>query len=59
MGRDELLQLIAELREQVVMALDEEPNEKIKQRLEAILRLTDGLHDENDNGNGLDEDSIH
>lgn len=46
MGRDELLQLLAELREQVELALREDPNAKIKKRLELILKLTEGLSEE-------------
>lgn len=43
MGRDELLELLAQLREQVALALGEDPNAKIRERLEQILRLTEGL----------------
>lgn len=54
MGRDELLQLLAELREQVEAALTEEPNEKIRKRLEMILSLTEDLRNE-----GQGENDIH
>jgi hypothetical protein len=44
-GRDELLQLLAELREQVELALLEGPNADIRKRLELILALTEGLNE--------------
>lgn len=48
MGRENLLQLLAELRAQVERALAEEPNEKVRMRLELILSLTDSLRQDGD-----------